>query len=226
MKKLIIFGNGKITEAVYNSMIDDEFFDFKIECFCVEKKYKKKNKFLGLPNYDFETINKRFNTSEYYIFIAVGYQQLNTLRQNILHIAKKKGFRIASYIHYSHKYNSTLKIGKNCFIMKDTIIHPNVTIEDNVFIWGGAVVCHHSKLKKNCWITAGSKIMGSVNIGDNTFIAGGSLVSHNIEIGKKCFVGANTLINKNLSHNSVVISKPSDKIRINSKNFIKTFKFI
>ena len=68
--------------------------------------------------------------------------------------------------------------------------------------------------------------MGSVNIGDNTFIAGGSLVSHNIEIGKKCFVGANTLINKNLSHNSVVISKPSDKIRINSKNFIKTFKFI
>jgi sugar O-acyltransferase (sialic acid O-acetyltransferase NeuD family) len=226
MKKLIIFGNGIITEAVYNSMIDDELFDFKIECFCVEKKYKKKNKFLDLPNYDFETINKRFKASEYYFFVAVGYQQLNTLRQNILHRVRKKGFRIASYMHYSHKKNSTLKIGKNCFLMKDTIIHPNVKIEDNVFIWGGAIVCHHSKLKKNCWVTAGSKIMGSATIGENTFIAGGSLISHNVTIGKKCFVGANSLINKNLAHNSVVITKPSDKLRMTSDSFLKTFNFI
>ncbi len=84
-----------------------------------------------------------------------------------------------------HKKNSTLKVGKNCFLMKDSIIHPNVELEDNVFVWGGAIICHHSKLKKNSWLTAGSKIMGSSVVGDNTFIAGGSLISHNIKIGKK-----------------------------------------
>ena len=42
MKKLIIFGNGKIAEAVYNSMLEDEDFKYEIECFCVEKKFKKK----------------------------------------------------------------------------------------------------------------------------------------------------------------------------------------
>ena len=31
MKKLIIFGNGKITEAVYNSMTDDKSFNYKID---------------------------------------------------------------------------------------------------------------------------------------------------------------------------------------------------
>ena len=45
MKKLIIFGNGKITEAVYNSMSDDKSFNYKIECFCVEKNIKKKINF-------------------------------------------------------------------------------------------------------------------------------------------------------------------------------------
>ena len=45
-------------EAVYNSMSDDKSFNYKIECFCVENI--KKNKFLGLPNYDFETIEKNF----------------------------------------------------------------------------------------------------------------------------------------------------------------------
>ena len=68
--------------------------------------------------------------------------------------------------------------------------------------------------------------MGSAIIGENTFIAGGSLISHNVTIGKKCFVGANSLINKNLAHNSVVITKPSDKLRMTSDSFLKTFNFI
>jgi len=226
MKKLIIFGNGKITEAVYNSMTDDKSFNYKIECFCVEKKYKKKNKFLGLPNYDFETIEKKFSPSEYLFFVAIGYQRLNQIREKIFNRAKKKGFKFVSYIHENHKQNLTLKVGKNCFLMKDSIIHPNVELEDNVFVWGGAVICHHSKLKKNSWLTAGSKIMGSSEIGENTFIAGGSLISHNVKIGKKSFIGANSLVIKNVSKNSVVITKPSDKLRINSEDFLKTFNFI
>ena len=84
-----------------------------------------------------------------------------------------------------------------------------------MFVWGGAIICHHSKLK-NSWLTAGSKIMGSSVIGNNTFIAGGSLISHNIKIGQKSFIGANSLVVKNVSENSVVISKPSDKIRMSS----------
>lgn len=226
MKKLIIFGNGKITEAVYNSMIDDKSFNYKIECFCVEKKYKKKKTFLGLPNYDFETIEKKFSPSKHLFFVAIGYQKLNQIREKIFYRVKKKGFKLISYVHEIHKKNSTLKVGKNCFLMKDSIIHPNVELEDNVFVWGGAIICHHSKLKKNSWLTAGSKIMGSSVVGDNTFIAGGSLISHNIKIGKKSFIGANSLVVKNVPDNSVVISKPSDKIRMSSDNFIKTFNFI
>ena len=225
MKKLIIFGNGKIAEAVYNSMLEDDDFRYEIECFCVEKKFKKKNTFLKLPNHDFETIEKKFNPSKYFFFVAVGYQELNDFRQKTIRNVKRKGYKTISFIHKSHKKNQSLKIGNNCFLMKGSVIHPNVIIEDNVFVWGGSIICHHSIIKKNSWITAGSKIMGSCIVGSNTFIAGGSLISHNIKLGSRCFIGANTLVNKSLKNDAVVIKKPDDRLRIKSKQFIKIFNF-
>ena len=225
MKKLIIFGNGKIAEAVYNSMLDDKHFNIQIECFCVERKFKKNKKFLNLPNYDFESIEKKFDPSKFCFFVAVGYQKLNELREKIIKNVKMKGYELISFIHNSHRKNQSLKVGKNCFLMQGATIHPNVTVNDNVFIWGGAIVCHHTKIRPNSWITAGSKIMGSCIIGKNNFIAGGALISHSIKLGSNCFIGANTLVNKNLSNDSVVINKPNDKFRIKSKQFIKLFNF-
>ena len=88
MKKLIIFGNGKITEAVYNSMSDDKSFNYKIECFCVEKNIKK-NKFLGLPNYDFETIEKNFLHQNIFL-CCYRVPKIKSNKRKIFYRAKKK----------------------------------------------------------------------------------------------------------------------------------------
>ncbi|MDW2301105.1 serine acetyltransferase [Vibrio alginolyticus] len=46
-------------------------------------------------------------------------------------------------------------------------------------------------------------------IGDNTVIYAGAVLVGDIEIGKNCVIGANSVVNKNIPSNSVVVGVPA-----------------
>jgi sugar O-acyltransferase (sialic acid O-acetyltransferase NeuD family) len=223
MKNLIIFGTGKIAEVVHYYATEE--CGFNVVCFTVDRQFIKSDKFLGLPVIPFEEVEQKYAPSENLFFVAVGYHDLNKVRELRCLEATKKGYELTSVISPNANIPKNVKPGTNCFIMPPALIHPCVTIGDNVFVWSGAVVGHHSVLKNNCWITSGCNISGNVVIGENSFLAINATIAHSVSIGKDCFIGANALIIKNLEDEKVCFAESTKPIKLTSRQFLKMSNF-
>ena len=175
--------------------------------------------------FPFDQIDKEFNPLENSMFIAIGYQDLNKLRESKYLAAKAKGFKIISIVSPKTNLPCTVKYGENCFIMPPALIHPEVIIGNNTFVWCGAMIGHHSIIGDNCWLTSCANISGIVSVGKNCFFAVNSTISHGISLGNECFIGANSLVTKNLEDKKVVIEESSKVFRLESDQFLRFAKF-
>lgn len=222
-KKLIIFGVGKIAEVIYYYASKES--GYEVVAFCVDAAYKDRETYNNLPVYLFDGIEKTFSPSQFDMFIAVGYHDLNRLRQQKCTEAIEKGYQLASIISPLCHVPENVTFGWNCFVMPPAIIHPFVQIRNNVFVWSGAMVAHHSVIEDNCWLTSCCNISGNVSLGSNTFIAVNATIGHSINIGKNCFLGANVLVTKSLEDNKVVIAESQKPLRLTSNQFLKISNF-
>lgn len=116
--KLIIFGIGSFAEHIAYVLKNDGSHD--VCGFCVDSDYvPSTNKFIGLPCFSFETVEKHFDALEYNMFIAVGN---NVLREQRFRSAESKGYNLISFISKSSSTYSDLVYGKNVYI-ESTSIH-------------------------------------------------------------------------------------------------------
>lgn len=223
MKDLIIFGTGKIADVVFYYAKND--CNFNVVAFTADEGFLNINKFHDLPVIPFGEIVNQYNPHNYSMFIAVGYHDLNSLREARYLAAKKMGYKIISVVSPESKLPATVTYGENCFIMPPSIIHPEVSLGNNTFVWSGAMVGHHTIIGENCWLTSCTNISGVVKVGKNCFFAVNSTVGHGVTIGNRCFLGANTLVTKNLADNKVVIEESSKVFRLESDQFLRFSKF-
>ena len=222
-RDLIIFGVGKIAEVAY--YYAKEECGFNVCAFCVDKEYISDSSFHNLPVIPFEEIERRMPPDRYKMFVAVGYHDLNKLRERKCKEAQNKSYELVSLVSPASAIPKNVTYGWNCFIMPPSIIHPFVKLGNNVFVWSGAIVGHHSFIQDHCWLTSGCNIAGNVMMGTNTFVAINATVSHSVKIGVNCFLGANTLLTKDLADNLVVIAESSKPLRVNSSQFLKISNF-
>ncbi len=222
-KDLIIFGVGKIADVIF--YYAKEECGFKVVAFCVDKEYVGAGSFNGLPVISFEEVEKHYPPDRHCMFIAVGYHDLNRLRELKCREAQNKGYELTSVISPLAKLPNNVTVGWNCFIMPPSLVHPCVTIGNNVFIWSGAMVGHHSVLDDNCWLTSCCNISGNVHVGANTFVAVNATVGHSVTIGKNCFLGANSLVTKNVEDEKVIIAESSKPLRLTSSQFLRISSF-
>ncbi len=222
-KQLVIFGTGKIADVIYYYAGTECGFD--IAAFCVDNEYMKEETFNGLPVHSFEEIERKFSPQQYDMFIAVGYQDLNRVRENKCREAMVKGYSLVSVISPLCNIPVNVVLGWNCFVMPPAIVHPCVEIKNNVFVWSGAMVAHHSVIEDNCWLTSCCNISGNVLLGANTFMAINATIGHSVHVGKNCFLGANTLVIKNLEDDKVVIAESNKPLRLTSSQFLRMSNF-
>ena len=220
---LIIFGIGKIAEVVHYFAIEE--CAYNVVAFSVDEEYKNSSTFKKLPVVSFDEVQVKYPPSKYDMFVAIGYHDLNRLRETKCKEAMGKGYQLVSVISPRAYLPLNVSHGWNCFIMPPAIIHPCVGIGNNVFIWSGAMVSHHSVIGDNCWLTSCCNISGNVHLGANAFVAVNATVGHSVTIGKNCFLGANTLLTKNLEDEKVIIAESSKPLKLNSKQFLRMSNF-
>ena len=222
-KDLVIFGTGKIAEVVFYYATKE--CGFNVVAFCVDEPYKTADTFQGLPVVSFEGIEKIYPPSENDMFVGIGYHDLNRLRQTKCNDAIAKGYALVSIISPLANLPTNVSCGYNCFIMPPAIIHPCVSLGNNVFVWSGSMIGHHSVIEDHCWLTSACNISGNVLLGANTFMAVNATIGHSVNIGKNCFIGANALVTKNLPAETVVIAESTKPFRLNSSQFLKISNF-
>jgi sugar O-acyltransferase (sialic acid O-acetyltransferase NeuD family) len=222
-KDIVIFGVGKIAEVIHYYAVNE--CGYNVAAFTVDAQYITADTFLGVPVVDFASVKEKYAPENYGMFVAVGYHDLNRLRETKCKEAEEMGYKLVSVISPAANVPSNVKIGKNCFIMSPAVIHPCVEIGNDVFIWSGSVVGHHSNIKDHCWLTSGCNISGNVTMGENTFVAINATLGHSVTIGKENFIGSNALVIKNTEDGQVLIAESTKPIKLNSRQFLRMSSF-
>jgi len=213
-KSLIIFGITEQAQLAHFFFSMDS--NYKVVAFTVDAAYMTDKEFCGLPVVPFEKIVTYYSTDTFEFFVALGYSNLNQVRKEKYLAAKSMGYRIASYISSRVTMLNDGRIGENCFILEDNTIQPFVTIGNNVTLWSGNHIGHHSTIKDHCFIASHVVISGGVEIGEQCFIGVNATLRDHIKIGEKCVIGAGALILTDAEPEGVYIGQATARAKVPS----------
>jgi len=191
-RKLIIGGDTAFAEIAYEYFTHDS--DYEVVAFSVERDYLKQESLFGLPVVPFETLAEHFDPAAHSVYVASVYTQLNRLRTRLSAEAKAKGFALASYVSSRAFVWRNVELGEHCFIFEDNTVQPFVRVGNNVVMWSGNHIGHHSTIKDNCFISSHVVISGFVEVGENCFLGVNSTIVNNVQIGRDCWLGPNVTI--------------------------------
>jgi len=213
-KSLIIFGAGDIAQLAHYYFSTDS--SYEVVAFTVDAGYITASEFCGVPVVPFEEIGKHYSSDEHEIFVALSYSKLNQVRKEKYLAAKALGYHIASYVSSRATLLNAGRIGENCFILEDNTIQPFVTIGNNVTLWSGNHIGHHSTIHDHCFIASHVVVSGGVEIGEYCFIGVNATLRDHIKIGEKCVVGAGALILADAEPGGVYIGQATERAKVPS----------
>ncbi|WP_397451939.1 acetyltransferase [Pseudomonas sp. NA-150] len=217
--KLVIFGSGDIAQLAHFYFSSDS--EFEVVAFTADADYIESPTFCGLPVVAFESVMNEFPPESHSIFVALSYSKLNLVRKEKYLAAKALGYTVASYISSKATVLNEGKIGENCFILEDNTIQPFVAIGNNVTLWSGNHIGHHSTLSDHTFIASHVVISGGVVIGEQCFIGVNATLRDHIKIGDQCVIGAGTLLLADAEPNGVYIGSSTERSKVPSNKLRK-----
>jgi sugar O-acyltransferase (sialic acid O-acetyltransferase NeuD family) len=169
----------------------------------------------------FEELPSRYLLDTHEMFIALSYSKLNEVRKEKYLAAKALGYRLASYISSHATVLNQGRMGDNCFIFEDNTIQPFVTIGNNVTLWSGNHIGHHSTIHDHCFIASHVVISGGVEIGESCFIGVNATLRDHIKVGKQCVIGAGALLLSDAEPEGVYIGQATERAKVPSTRLRK-----
>jgi len=155
LKKIVIFGTSIFAEVASFYFKHDS--QFEIVAYTVNREHMTCKEFDGCPVIPFEEITEKYPPEKFDMFVQI--------RAKTFSEAKSKGYKLISYVNSKVTKWKELNIGENCFIFENVVIQPFVKIGNNVIIWSGDHIGHHTTIEDHCFITSHVVISGNVNVG-------------------------------------------------------------
>jgi sugar O-acyltransferase (sialic acid O-acetyltransferase NeuD family) len=202
--KVVIFGTGSFAQVAHYLFTHDS--PHEVAAFTVNEDRIKEAELFGLPVVPFESLERQFPPGDFGMFVAVGYNGLNRTRARLCDEARRKGYRLVTYVS-SKCTNWGEAVGENCFIFEDNTIQPFVRIGDDVVMWSGNHIGHHTIIGDHCFVTSHVVISGHVEVGPYCFFGVNATVRDSIRVGESCIIGAGSLIMKSTKDKEVYIAK-------------------
>ena len=188
MRKVVIFGTGDIGQLAHFYLTNDSPYD--VVAFCADADFITRKEFMGLPLMPSEEIVNTHPPDDYDMFVALSYKRLNEIRAQKYYEAKEKGYALISYVCSRSVIWDEVEIGENCFIFENQTIQPFVKIADNVTMWSGNHIGHHSTISDHCFITSHVVVSGHVEVGPYCFVGINSSLRDGIKLAPRTVVGA------------------------------------
>lgn len=214
MSKIVIFGTGDIAALAHYYFTNDS--DHDVVAFTVDREFMEEEEFCGLPVMAFEDLSGVYSKKNYVMFVALSYSKLNVVRREKFEAVKALGYDLVSYVSSKASVLNDNKIGENCFILEDNTIQPFVTIGDNVTLWSGNHIGHHSKIEDHVFVSSHVVVSGGVTIGRQCFLGVNATLRDHITVGEKCVLGAGTLLLADAEPGGVYIGSATERSRVPS----------
>jgi len=216
LEKVLIFGVQDFAELAHYYLSTDSHYE--VAAFCVNKSFLPVNKiFCGLPVVPFEDVENIYSPSEYSFFAPMSPGKMNKIRENVYNSIQAKGYKMVSYISSKATIFNNL-IGNNCFILENNVIQPFTTIGNNVVLWSGNHIGHHSIIKDHVSFTSHVVLSGHCVVEPNCFLGVNATIRDGITLAEGTFVAMSAAITKSTEPWGVYKGNPARKSDILSKD--------
>jgi sugar O-acyltransferase (sialic acid O-acetyltransferase NeuD family) len=194
MAKVVVFGVSQWAELAHFYLTHDS--PHEVVAFTLDREYIDAGEYKGLPVVAFDEVAERYPPGEFSMFIPMSFKRMNHVRAEKYEAAKALGYELVSYVSSKATTFPGFVCGDNCFIFEDNTIQPFVTIGNNVVLWSGNHIGHHSTIKDHVMITSHVVISGCCTIEPYCFFGVNATVRDETTIARETLVGMGVTILK------------------------------
>jgi len=215
--KIIVFGSQDFASLAHFYLRHDT--EHEVIAFSVTREYLPEERFFeGLPVIPLEEIETIYPPSEFRFFVPMSHRKMNVLRKNIYDLVKEKGYKLISYVSSKATLFPGAVIGDNCFILEDNTIQPFVTIGNNVVMWSGNHIGHHSIIKDHVLFTSHVVLSGHCVVEPFCFFGVNATIRDGAHVAEGTLVAMSACITKDTEPWGVYSGVPAKKRSVSSKD--------
>jgi sugar O-acyltransferase (sialic acid O-acetyltransferase NeuD family) len=192
MSRVVVFGVGPIAELAHFYLTHDS--PHEVVAFTVDDEYLREPSFRGLDVVSFETLEDVHLPGDVQLLLPISFKRMNHVRADRLAAAKTRGYDVISYVSSRATTFPSFECGENCFILEDNTIQPFVQIGDDVILWSGNHIGHHSVIQDHVMVTSQVVVSGGCTIEPHCFLGVNSTIRDETVIGRETLVGAGVTI--------------------------------
>ena len=207
---MIIFGVQDFAQLANFYLQHDS--EHEVVAFSVNREYLPDDKsFEGLPVVAFENVEQSYAPADFKFFAPMSPRRMNRLREHIYRQIKEKGYELISYISSKATLFRGTSIGDNCFILEDNTIQPFASIGNNVILWSGNHIGHHSIIKDHVSFTSHVVLSGHCVVEPFSFFGVNSTVRAGIHIAEGSLIGMAAAVTSDTEPWGVYKGNPAKK---------------
>jgi sugar O-acyltransferase (sialic acid O-acetyltransferase NeuD family) len=193
VKDVVVFGAGDQAQVAYVCLTEDS--PYNVVAFTVNREYLTgADRLLGLPIVAFEDLEATHPPDTHAMLVSVGFKRVNELRTQLYGECKAKGYELISYVSSRAIKFSNVEVGDNCFILEANVLQPFVRIGNNVVLWSGNHIGHHSTIEDDVFIASHAVVSGKVTIGRGSFVGVNATFRDGVKVAPRCVIGAGATI--------------------------------
>ena len=135
-----------------------------------------------------------FRQTDVSAFAPLSSLRMNRFREEVYRGFKECGYSLVSYISSKATYFPTTTFGDNCFVLENATVQPFSSIGNNVVLWSGCHVGHHSTVGDHAFFAPHAVTAGHCMVGPYCFLGTNATVRDHITLGEGTLVGMGAII--------------------------------
>ena len=206
-RPLVLVGAGEFAQIACEYFEHDS--DYDVVAFSVERDYLVQPTLAGRPVVAFETLEADYPPADVDVFVAVPSSQLNRLRTRLYREAKRRGYRLATYVSSRAFVWRNAEVGENSFIFEGNVIQPFVRVGSNCILWSGNHVGHRTVVRDNVFIASHAVISGYCEIGESSFVGVNTTFNDHVKVAPDNVIGAGALVTRDTEPGRIYVGSPA-----------------
>jgi sugar O-acyltransferase (sialic acid O-acetyltransferase NeuD family) len=212
--QIVVFGIGQWAQLAHFYLTHDSPHD--VVAFTVDRDYMKGDRFAQLPVVPYDEVERHYSPRDFRMFIPMSFKKMNHLRAQKYDDAIARGYELVSYVSSKATTFPGFVCGANCFILEDNTIQPFVTIGNDVVMWSGNHIGHHTVIKDHVMITSHVVVSGCCTIEPFCFFGVNATVRDETIVARETLVGMDAVIARDTKEFEVYQAAATEPSRVRS----------
>ena len=221
-QRIVLAGNAITAQILHSYLASDPRYD--VVGATVDDAFASSGGIAGVETIPLSKLKQALAPDMCRVIMAIGYDDLNRVRESVFGRLKDMGYGIETYVHAHAHVHTAHPLGEGCVVLPGAVIEPHATVGANVMVWSNVTLAHHCNVAEHCWIAAGTVISGQAKVRRNTFVGVNATIVNDVTIGEYNIVGAAALISRDTKPHSVHLARSGEPFRYSSDDYVKYFK--